>query len=351
MSQIPSCVTNQAEFEKEEDEMRATHALTAEQVNWRRWAIVNKCGNDLDSFRQEYPSSAEEAFLTSGRPVFSRERVTFYIRRLRADDARRKAARDKPRGLRGELVRVGGRPKFRPDPDGPLTIYERPKRNADYVIGGDACRGISNQENADFASWQVFDRVTWHQCAVYHNRCQATEFALQGYLLGFLFNKALLAPESNDHGNTVIVKLEEWRYPRIFFREVFEEAGRKPTRKRGWETNVKTRPLIVDAVDSAIRSNMVIWNDLATLKEFLTFVRNRKTGKAEADKGCHDDTVIAAGIALAVMEHGPRMQAESVKIDVRTASEKMVKKYIASAVAAKRSAVQDGDKDLFGGGA
>src|SRR5207253_10293153 len=43
-----------------------------EQLNWRRWTILNKCEARLDVFHQEYPSTPEQAFLTTGRQVFSR---------------------------------------------------------------------------------------------------------------------------------------------------------------------------------------------------------------------------------------------------------------------------------------
>jgi hypothetical protein len=41
-----------------------------EQLAWRRYKIANDCEGDVDAFKQEYPSSDIEAFLTSGRPVF-----------------------------------------------------------------------------------------------------------------------------------------------------------------------------------------------------------------------------------------------------------------------------------------
>jgi hypothetical protein len=44
---------------------------TPEQLMWRRWAIKNKCQGDLSLFKQEYPATVQEAFQSSGRPVFS----------------------------------------------------------------------------------------------------------------------------------------------------------------------------------------------------------------------------------------------------------------------------------------
>lgn len=49
--------------------------VTLEQISWRRDAILNKCGGNLDDFQEQYPSTDMEAFLASGRPVFSPEKL------------------------------------------------------------------------------------------------------------------------------------------------------------------------------------------------------------------------------------------------------------------------------------
>ena len=46
------------------------YKITLEQINWYRHTLANKCNNDVDEMKQEYPSTSEEAFITSGRPVF-----------------------------------------------------------------------------------------------------------------------------------------------------------------------------------------------------------------------------------------------------------------------------------------
>jgi len=43
---------------------------TLEHLNWRRYTIKDKCSGDEGQFQQEYPSTPEEAFLVTGRPVF-----------------------------------------------------------------------------------------------------------------------------------------------------------------------------------------------------------------------------------------------------------------------------------------
>jgi len=52
-----------------------THGLAIEQLHWRRRTIAGKCQGSEAKFRQEYPSTAKEAFLTTGSPVFSAEAI------------------------------------------------------------------------------------------------------------------------------------------------------------------------------------------------------------------------------------------------------------------------------------
>ena len=49
--------------------------VSMEQIVWRRNTLVDKCGGSLDDFHEQYPSTDMEAFLSSGRPVFSAEKL------------------------------------------------------------------------------------------------------------------------------------------------------------------------------------------------------------------------------------------------------------------------------------
>lgn len=53
-----------------EIKLAETFELDNQQLYWRRYTIKNKCNNNINKFKQEYPASANEAFLTSGKRVF-----------------------------------------------------------------------------------------------------------------------------------------------------------------------------------------------------------------------------------------------------------------------------------------
>lgn len=62
-------------LDDEEQRLVTLFELKPEQLKWRRWCIENKCEGDIGMFHQEYPATDDEAFLSSGRPVFNLEIV------------------------------------------------------------------------------------------------------------------------------------------------------------------------------------------------------------------------------------------------------------------------------------
>ena len=311
MNPIPPCIEDHGAFVAEEGQLAALHGLTDRQLNWRRYAIVNKCGNDMMKFRQEYPADPMEAFLVSGRPIFNRERLRARERFLSMEDARRSKELMAPRWVRGDVVRSGGRATWASSADGPLSVYRWPSQGREYVVGGDPCKGVVRGKNPDSACLQVIDRHSWEQVAVWHGRVEAPEFARKMELVGYFWNRALLVPEANDHGHTVCVKLEEWSYPNLFLRHEIDMLGHEPLKRTGWENNSKTRPVLVDTITAGLNDGLIVLHDVPTIAELTTFVRNEKSGKAEADANCHDDRVIALGLALCGIHFYPAMAKAS----------------------------------------
>ena len=252
-----------------------------------------------------------EAFLVSGRPIFNRERLRARERFLSMEDARRSKELMAPRWVRGDVVRSGGRATWASSADGPLSVYRWPSQGREYVVGGDPCKGVVRGKNPDSACLQVIDRHSWEQVAVWHGRVEAPEFARKMELVGYFWNRALLVPEANDHGHTVCVKLEEWSYPNLFLRHEIDMLGHEPLKRTGWENNSKTRPVLVDTITAGLNDGLIVLHDVPTIAELTTFVRNEKSGKAEADANCHDDRVIALGLALCGIHFYPAMAKAS----------------------------------------
>lgn len=93
------------EIGEEEPMLVERFGCTPEQLMWRRRAIVEKCGSDVENFHQEYPSTPDEAFLNTGRPVFSPVLISATMKRVEETDPEFPA----PRLAGKELAEVNAR--------------------------------------------------------------------------------------------------------------------------------------------------------------------------------------------------------------------------------------------------
>lgn len=260
------------------------------------WVEVKRA-NAGDKGPQEYPLSPEEAFLASGRCAFDR-----------ADLQALSAVSCTPSQWCGGFVREEKRIIPRADDRGDWWVWEWPQAGRSYVIGADASGG---KADSDFSAAAVYDTTTWEQVAAFHGRVEPSELARELARAGFLFNRAILAPEANNHGQGVVALLREWAYPRLYRHEVMDRRTNRVTVHLGWHQTAQTRFTVVSSLQAGIREGTLGIRDRATVAEMNRFVLHEPTpGTAgspryAADAGAHDDRVMAHGIAAAVLALSP----------------------------------------------
>jgi hypothetical protein len=272
-----------------------------ESLAWRRWAIRNKCERSVDRFHQEYPSTPEEAFLVSGRPVFDPK----ILARMPVDRA----------PIRGDLTVTDSYPNqqivLQAKDSGEVEVFRRPERNRSYAIGIDTARGIDVGDGAksdpDYSVAQVLDIDSGEQVASIAMRISPLEWARTVALLGKWYNHAFLVPEANENGLSVIEKLcSIYPIQQIYRRKPLPDHRDSPKLEElGWWTDTRSRAHLVNALDSALLDQSIILRKARTVQECRTFVR-KATGKAEHQEGCHDDEVIAMALAVIGMVTAPR---------------------------------------------
>ena len=254
----------------------------AERVIWRRWAIKNLCNNNLLDFQQEYPATPEEAFIASGMNVFPHDKLMDCY--------------EKQPGVRGYLFRNGDEVVFRGDPHGPLKLFKKPSPDATYVVGGDPTRTI----DGDFACAQIFNRHTMEQVAVWRGKTSPGTFGTELWKLGTYFNDGLIVPEINGPGSTTVGMLMGMGYPRLYRRLRTDRHDQPNDSPFGWQTTMKTKADAVGWLLQHIVETDLIIHDHHTFMELRDYVTvDGAGGYGPADeKNGHDDTVMAAAIAL-----------------------------------------------------
>jgi hypothetical protein len=271
----------------EEQELAEAHSLDDDQLYWRRREIAR---DGLDIFHQEYPCTADEAFLTSGRPVFNAE----LLHRLKARDV-------KPICRMAVEPAADGSHKVVEHPRGELLVYRKREDNGTYYIGADVAVGIKDPEKSDWCVAQVLDSEK-RQVAMWRGQVTPDYYAKVLNALGYYYNVAMIAPERNGHGLLVCVRLwKDLNYPNCFTDLREGEIADRETLNIGFQTNVASKPLIIDKLRGEVREQQITLYDQTTLSEMLSFVVT-ESGKMEADQGCYDDTVMALAIANHIHE-------------------------------------------------
>ena len=173
---------------------------------------------------------------------------------------------------------------------GYIRIYEDVKEGYPYVLGGDTAG-----EGSDYFTGHVVNNVTGVQAAVLRHQFDEDLYAKQMYCLGKYYNEALAGIETN-FSTYPVKELTRLGYYRQFIRESEDKITKKLKKSYGFNTSKLTRPVIISNLVQIVRENVESINDIQTLEEMLTFVRNEK-GRAEAADGKNDDNIMGLAIA------------------------------------------------------
>jgi phage terminase large subunit len=185
------------------------------------------------------------------------------------------------------------------DPNGYIKIYKKPEVYYPYVVGGDTAG-----DGSDNFTGHVLDNTSGEQVAVLCHRFDEDLYVRQMYCLGKYYNYALMGIEIN-FSTYPVKELQRLGYTRQFRREAIDEISKKKYDKFGFQTTKLSRPLIIANLVQKVREHIKLFNDVQTLQEMLTFVRNEK-GKAEAQEGQHDDNIMGLAIAHYVVDQQSR---------------------------------------------
>ena len=274
----------------EEEKLKNTYNLTNDQLEWRRWCIRNNCQNNIDQFKQEYPSCPEEAFLSTGSCIFDKDAVINRLRYVPKPIKQGYFVYNEEKASHNIMTDI----KWVNDKDGCIKLYKLPNMPAftRYCIGGDT----AGDTQGDEFSADVIDAKSLEQVATLTMQTDEGLFARQIYCLGMYYGWALMAIETN-FSTYPQKKLEELGYPSFYVREVVDRYDKSVTKQFGFNTNKKTKPLILANLVDYVREHTDIFNNEKTLRQMLTFVK-KDGGIQEAEEGYHDDKVMSIAIAL-----------------------------------------------------
>lgn len=275
-----------------EERLLRKESISLEKLNWRRETIRSVYKGDDEAFRQQYPATSDEAFLTSGRPVFPairvREKISEALKPLKI----------------GYLEGVKD-VKFREDPKGYWEIWEQWPEKVEnlYCLGADVAEGLAivpelGNRGGDYSCAKILRRDYRQFVARLHARLDPDLFADE-LLKAWKYWGCGLLIESNPggSGNVVIRALKS--YPGINLLRARSLSKPHEDRKEefGWKTMKDTKRLLIDELLENIREENFIEPSKNFWYECSTYVRDEK-GATNAQSRKYDDEVIANAIAF-----------------------------------------------------
>jgi hypothetical protein len=324
-----------ATLDAKERELIQACQCTVEQLAWRRNTINNECKGSVIKFACEYPSSPGEPFRVSGSPKFDADGLTYLRKLAGASSFKIGLLTDVPfetvvnPNLNGEIIKVpvpGARPTFQPTSEGWLQLWELPKAGCKYIISCDVSgdrdvspnhsevkrdrhsSGIIRQGFTDNRGYTFRPRLVGRikpPCEWGHDL-----LAKNLNLMSLFFGRCPIAPESNNHGQSLIKSLLKIS-ANVLFHTLIDSVTGKTREVYGFLTTGTGRSARIEVLDhlaSSVRRCEIVEGrmlqeqmdcleilDMHALGEMGTFILN-SDGRAEAASGEFDDDVMMLGI-------------------------------------------------------
>ena len=239
---------------------------------------------------EQYPSTEDEAFILTGDCWFDQEHLAWYARNA------------SPQPIYRAQIEPKGRDKARiaRTPTGPLRVFREPEKEHRYAIAADVATG----RGLDFSAAYAIDLTDMALVAEYLRKIDADVYARDLHYIGRWYETALIAVEQGGgFGEPVTIFLRDGKegrppYPKQYRHRQFSRGDVPEHKPYGFPINTKTRPLVLEGLQRAIREHAMPWLTVDLLHELKTFVNRSTSPSPRAQEGCNDDRVMAAAIAV-----------------------------------------------------
>jgi len=266
---------------------------------------------------EEYPSTAEEAFITSGERVIPLKyvqkaqatiRKPIAIGNILADGEKEKEALT---NIRFETNDATGKAKIWKFPD-----YDNKYAHRYIVImdiGGRSTKADKTVIRVIDRYWRAFEGVD-EMVLTWRGNIDADLGVWIGARIAKWYDNALLVVESNtidsrhqhtegDHTYTVFDEIAKF-YSKLYIREDPQKTKEGLEPKYGFHTNRQTKTAIINNLIAAYRDEEFIEHDLEMITESNQY-EFKEDGTMGAKEGCHDDVLMTTAIGLFVSNKEP----------------------------------------------
>lgn len=195
-------------------------------------------------------------------------------------------------------------PPEKTGPDRNLWIWEQPIEGKKYLITADSASGAGD----DYSSFIIMDLWDMRIVGEYLGKIPPDIFGDLLCEFGQKYNCAYICPENNSYGHSTCMQIRHNDYKNLCY---FDANGKLVDKwyaqwnaiLPGFGTDAKTRPIILTKLEEYFRKKQFKSASKRFVQELYTF--SIINGKPQAQKGQHDDLIIAYAIAIWVRDTVP----------------------------------------------
>lgn len=287
--------------------------------NDENWVSEQKAQLGEKGFRQE----VLREFQGSGETYFSAKIINGLTEQTRSNYPSRKLF-PKWANQAGRVAQLDN-----DDNKGAMWIWKEPVEGHEYILSADCAEGQA--ENNDSSVFHIIDTATLEQVVeFYSNLIIPHEFSQVINEVATFYNNALVVVENMGPGTAVLSALQHT----LYYDNLYFENNKTANAKPGIKIGQSNRSLYLESLQNRLTNQTVRINSMRFVCELQTFEYNKVTRKAQAQKGKHDDAIMAMCIALYVRDTllrdlpmGAERPKESVQI-IKNAVYEEIKKQL-----------------------
>lgn len=262
------------------------------RLAWRRKCIEQDCNKILDEFKKEYPTTEQDAWVSTGKSIFPTVKLASQREAFRAGMA---SGRIDPVRFRWNDSLANWEQNNR----GHLWMFEPLQEDATYVLGADVALGLDRGDYSSFVLLRLPDCVV---SAVFWDRVPPTMLASMLYDVGRRAGDALLGVEANEEGGySCNTELRDLGYPYLYRREQHDTIQSRRMMKIGWKTSAVSKDHMISDLRKAITYDDIIINGDELFDQLMSYQEYQIGSQGRKQRGCpppmHDD--VATGCMIA----------------------------------------------------
>ena len=195
-----------------------------------------------------------------------------------------------------EKIRITTRsPIEKSGPGNNVWYWEYPLEGVNYILSADIARG----DSGDYSTFHVINTQNMSVSVEYKGKIPPDQFAILVYDIAKRFNNAMVCPENNAYGYTMLIKLGDLAYKNLYFSSEREKyrylyGEGQNLGKAGFTTSKESRDKILANFEEALRNGRIKTYSNRLYSELKTFIWNGK--KITAMKGYNDDLIMSLAI-------------------------------------------------------